>query len=77
MVFNTAHMEPETASLLRRVYEEACRLVGVDEKPSEPSWNSDRRMSIGAAILDLARSVVKDPEKLKAFAVKGFVLPRK
>jgi hypothetical protein len=46
---------PELLDTLLRVYDDACREVGVTEKPSEPAWNSERRARIAAAILERAR----------------------
>ena len=76
MALQTEIFEPELLTILQRVYEEACRVTGVDERPYEPPWNSERRTRIAAAILERARAGETDPHALKEFAVSQFVLPR-
>jgi hypothetical protein len=76
MPFQFEISDPELLDTLLRVYDDACREVGVTERPSEPAWNSERRARIAAAILERARAGETDPYVLKAAAVSQFLLPR-
>lgn len=76
MPFQNGSFDDATLDVLQRVYDEACREAGVEEKPSEAPWNVERRAKMAAAIMELAVAGELDPHVLKERAVSQLILLR-
>ena len=56
-------------NILQQAYDDACREIGVDPHPIDPSSHRQTRETLARAIMDLAATGLRDPHILRERAL--------